>query len=321
MLTHDTPLTDAPLGYAYNNGGLNNQKLALLGLFLEATRTGRPIALPSLFNLDHAGGTSAPVAFGSVYRTDAFLSLLDRFCIRLADTPPDPEERGWNQFGIGAGHIATEVSQGRMRPDLPVCAFFRALVPVLRGRPELAALRDWLRQGEPPPVVVQMRIETDWQLYSAITLDPTVGAEEDYRPSFSDIIAKVMNTFADRCAEIYVVCDEAALPVPREEIRRVCRNVFGVTLRWKSDMLDPALLQSLSTLEQSVLDFDMAMHAQRFVGLTRSTFSNLATFERYCMTAGPVRGHFIYNAPGPLVLERHDNGAYATTNAAVQATA
>ena len=318
MRHHEAPLLDGPLSYAFNDGGLNNQKLALLGLFLEAQRTGRPLALPSFFNLDHTGGTRCPVGFATVYRQDIFLSFLRSEGVNFVDTPVDPGERGWNFFALGAQHIAIEVSQERMMPDMPVCAFFRALVPVLRDRPEVSLLRNWLHGSGKPPLVVQMRIETDWQTFSAITLQPTIGSDEDYLPSFSDIIAKVVNTFGADCGEIYVVCDEAALPVSREEIRRVCRDVFGVTLYWKSDLLDAALLDSLSVLERSVLDFDMALHAHRFVGLTRSSFSNLATFERYCMTERAVRGHYVYNVPGPLVLERHDSGAYAIARAAVQ---
>ena len=321
MLHLEAPLSDRPLGYGFNDGGLNNQKLALLGLFLEAQRTGRPLALPSFFNLDHAGGTRDPVSFATVYRQDVFLSYLQSAGVISADIPVDPEGRGWDFFAVGAQHIANEVAQERMRPDMPVCAFFRALVPVLRSRPEVSALRQWLHRNERPSLVVQLRIETDWQMFSAITLQPTLGSEEDYLPSFSDIIAKVMNTFGVDCGEIYVVCDEAALPVPREEIRRVCRDVFGITLWWKSDLLSPMMLASLSVLERSILDFDMALHASRFVGLTRSSFSNLVTFERYCMTEQAVRGHYVYNVPGPLVLERHDSGAYAIARAAVQVPA
>ncbi len=314
--------TEAPLGYAFNDGGLNNQKLALLGLVLEARRTGRPMALPSLFNLDQAGGNSGTVPFGSAYRLDSFLSMLDGLGVTLADASPDPDDRGWQFFGAGAEHIAMEVSTGRMAPDAPACAFFRGLVPVLRDRPESRALRHWVRDGEAPPVVVvQMRIETDWRTFSAITLDPTVGVAEDYLPSFSTIVAKVVNTFGTEARRIFVVCDEAALPVPRDEIRRVCREVFGVALHWKSDLLEPALLEPMSALDRSILDFDMALHAHRFVGLTRSSFSNLAAFERYCMTGDAVRGHHVYNVPGPMVLERHDDGAFAIAAAAVQARA
>ena len=308
---------DSPLAYAYNDGGLNNQKLALLGLLLEAKRTGRRLALPLLYNLDHAGGERGTVAFGDIYRRDLFAAMAERLGVEIVDAEPDAASRGWDFFAVGAKHIAIEVAGSRMTPDDPACAFFRALVPRLRDRVGLTPLRDWLHGRDPAPLVVQMRIETDWQFFSAVTLDPTVGKQEDYLPSFSNIVAKVVNTFGRDAAEIYVVCDEAALPVPREEIRRVAGDVFGVTLRWKSDLLPAEALAGLSVLERSILDFDTALQAGRFVGLSRSSFSNLVTFERYCLTEAPVRGHYIYNVPGPMVLERHDNGAYAIAGAAV----
>ncbi len=325
LTRHETPPPDAPLGYAFNDGGLNNQKLALLGLVLEARRTGRPMALPALYNLDQAGGDSGPVPFWSAYRRDAFMPMLERLGIGLAESLPDPDARGWDFFDIGGQHLAAEMLQGRLTPAAPACAFFRALVPVLRARPEAAALRDWLRRGEAPRLVVQMRIEADWRFFSAVTLDPLVGAAEDYLPGHSGIVRKVVNTFGMAPGgipgEIYVVCDEAALPVPRDEIRRACLDAHGVALRWKSDLLEPALLARLSVLERSILDFDMALHAERFVGLTRSSFSNLAAFERYCMTGAPVRGHYAYNVPGPLVVERRDQGAYAVARDAVRVPA
>lgn len=314
----DVPSPDAPLGYAFNEGGLNNQKLALLGLFLEARRTGRPLALPSFYNLDHAGGTRTTVPFAAVYRLDLFTTMLAESGVDVVEADPDPEARGWNFFGAGAKHIAIEVAEKRMAPDSPVCGFFRALVPVLRDRADLAPLRDWLASRDPAPLVLQMRIEKDWQFFSAVTLNPTVGQKEDYLPGFGEIVAKVVNTFGRDLGEIYVVCDEQALPVPREEIRRTSREVFGVTLRWKSDLVPEAVMAGLSVLERSILDFDAATRAGRFVGLTRSSFSNLVTFERYCLTGAPVRGHYIYNIPGPRVVERHDNGAFAIAGAAVK---
>ena len=306
------------LAYEYNEGGLNNQKLALLGLFLRACSSGQPLALPSFYNLDHAGGARDVVPFGTVYDRDRFVSMLETFGVEVVAADPAPGSRGWEFFGLGAEHIALEVAAHRIGPDSPTCVFFRSLVPVLRNDPRTAPLRYWLRAREPESTVVQMRIETDWQLFSAITLKPTVGSTEDYLPHFGEIIAKVVNTFGFDLGEVYVVCDEASLPVPREEIRRVSREVFGVSLRWKSDLLLPHFLEGLSVIERSILDFDMALSADRFVGLTRSTFSNLATFERYCMTGAPVRRHYIYNIPGPKVLERHDNGAYAFADAAVR---
>ncbi len=307
-----------PLAYEYNEGGLNNQKLALLGLFLEASSAGQPLVLPSFYNLDHAGGARDVVPFGTMYDRDRFVSMLQGFGVEVVAGDAAPGSRGWEFFGAGAGHIATEVAARRMSPDSPSCAFFRGLVPVLREDPRVAPLHDWLRAREPAPTVVQMRIETDWQLFSAITLEPTVGSTEDYLPDFGEIIAKVINTFGSDLGEVYVVCDEASLPVPRDEIRRVALEVFGMSLRWKSDLLLPQFLDGLSVIERSILDFDMAVGADRFVGLTRSTFSNLATFERYCRTGAPVRRHYVYNIPGPKVLERHDNGAYAFADAAVR---
>ena len=40
------------IGYAWNDGGLNNQKLALLGLMIEASRSGAAVYLPQIYSKD-----------------------------------------------------------------------------------------------------------------------------------------------------------------------------------------------------------------------------------------------------------------------------
>ena len=164
--------------------------------------------------------------------------------------------------------------------------------------------------------VIQMRIEKDWRLFSAITLGPTVGKEEDYLPHFREIMGKVRNTFDGRVSVAYIVCDEAALIDDLDEIRSVARSEFGIDLFWKSDILGQSFLASQNTLNLSLIDFEMALQAQYFVGLTRSTFSNMATFQRYANTRENVRSHYIYNGVGPFLKLRIDNGAYASAEAA-----
>ena len=311
------------LSYSYNNGGLNNQKLALLGLFLEGARTTSSIILPDLFNFDQASDKKETVPLRDVYRIEPLMAFAGRHGINIRPAAVTGEIGGWDFFAAGSQHIASQVSQKCMRPDDIACDFFRSLIPtdhltqhinfIAAGIPT----RDTATAEESTLLVVQMRIEKDWQLFSAITLQPTVGDNEDFLPSFSDIMAKVVNTFGASFPNAYIVCDEAALPVPIEQIRETCLQVFGVKLSWKSDMLDARALGGLSSLEKSVIDFGMALQASRFVGLTRSSFSNLVTFERYCHDREDVRGHYIYNVPGPYLLERCDNGAYAFAVAAV----
>ena len=73
-------------------------------------------------------------------------------------------------------------------------------------------------------------------------------------------------------------------------------------------MLAEPELAALSTLETSILDFEVALQAPIFVGLSRSTFSNMVSFEALCRTRKPAPHHYIYNFPGDQLGRRCDNG-------------
>ncbi len=136
-------------------------------------------------------------------------------------------------------------------------------------------------------------------------------------PSFTDIIRKICDTPSLDASLIYVVCDEAALPVNKSEIRDTARSEFGAELYWKSDFLPSDELDQLSLLSLSCLDFEMAVGAESFVGLSRSTFSNMVSLEKYARTGAPAEHQYIYNLAGPGVALRTDNGAFSVPKLAV----
>lgn len=156
---------------------------------------------------------------------------------------------------------------------------------------------------------LQLRIGTDWDVHVRTTLRPTIGEDEDYAPGFERILEKTAATLVDARRSIYVVCDERYLPVAKDRIRDLARTRFGLHLFWKSDLLPPSSLATLPALTQSLLDFEMAVSAPVFVGLSRSSFSNLAAFERFSRTRQPVTTHYIYDSRSPALSQRRDNGA------------
>ena len=128
--------------------------------------------------------------------------------------------------------------------------------------------------------------------------------------TFPEIVRKICNTApVNGRPGIYVVCDEAALPVPKEGIRGAIRREFGIDLFWKSDLTQDELAK-LSLLDLSMLDFELCLAAESFVGLTRSTFSNMVALEKYSRTQVPVERHYVYNMLGSRLALRTDNGAF-----------
>jgi hypothetical protein len=53
----------------------------------------------------------------------------------------------------------------------------------------------------------------------------------------------------------------------------------------------------------------MALHAPNFVGLTRSTFSDMATLQKCSIQGRPVAGHYVYNIIGDQLSCRTDEGS------------
>jgi hypothetical protein len=57
-----------------------------------------------------------------------------------------------------------------------------------------------------------------------------------------------------------------------------------------------------------LLDFELATSGKNYVGISRSTFSNMVTFEKYARTQKLVTTDYIYNNNLSELSLRTDNG-------------
>jgi len=309
-----------PLGYFFNQGGLNNQKLALLGLFLKASQEGsRPIVLPNLLLFDQITFNHVPVPLDSALQIAPLREFAARHGIEILDVSPQGDRGAWDYFHLGNNYIPRAALLNELTAEGFTCDFLRSLVPISQSSALLQRVAEATYREKGIRLAAQLRIERDWPQHTAERLKPVVGDAEDNAPSFSDIIAKICKTLPDNAFQIYVVCDEAALPVPKDEIRNEIKQKFGIDLFWKSDFLTNDELAGLSLLELSMLDFEMSVDAELFVGLSRSTFSNMVALEKYARTRMPVEGHYIYNIVGPQLAPRKDNGAFSASGLAIAA--
>jgi hypothetical protein len=294
-----------PIRYLHNPAGLNNQKWALFGLFVAGLGTGRPIVLPDFYVLDHRSGCGTSVPIGSVLDVEALQACARRYGITILDEPPGGEAGGWELFDLGATYAGRLNDEGRFVRETLSRDFFAAFRPHVL---EQEAFRHLLRQVHAAGLdtVVQLRIERDWQDHVAALLGTALPDNgELYAPGADAILAKVAATLGPAAERVFVVWDEGDLPEPQMAIRARAQTL-GITLFSKSDFLPAAALGRLDPLEASIMDFAVARQARVFVGLSRSTFSNLVTFE-----AGGTPLHYIYNNPGPLLARRWDHGTCA----------
>ncbi|HET6608709.1 MAG TPA: hypothetical protein VFG62_18685 [Rhodopila sp.] len=320
------PSPDA-LGYIYNNGGLNNQKLTLFGLFKAAKDQQRPVRLPDFFLHDQAAVVAdreahqrglnprredRRIAFNQIYHPEPLRSFAAAEGIELIEGAADGDPGGWTYFRAGnealaePGPLGTPFTRG----------FFAALVARIRDTPAYSDIAvELARRGI--GMVLQCRIEQDWLAHTGAA-GPTPPQSADQVPGLMDILAKVQNTLSgDARPGIYLVNDESGLPVSKETIRKAIADRFGFSVYWKSDFV-PGILARHKSFLLSMLDFELAVAAQVFVGMTMSTFSNMAAYERFVRTRRPVQDHYIYNAPGTYLERRTDNGIFPGPVQAIQ---
>jgi hypothetical protein len=300
------------IGYSVPKLGLNNQKLALLGLFTRAAASGKAVVLPALCNYDTALGNHGSIELERAYSIPHLLRFAKAFGVEVVRRDSFEDVDGWGSFCLGAEALGRDIIRGAEMLDGFTCQFFRHLQPVVTASDIFKKLFLEVFVARKLKLVCQLRIEKDWVTHAATLRENSDGFSDDPAPSYAEIFLKIISTLsADAIGrQVYVVCDENSLPVGKETIRNEMAAAFGLTLIWKSDILSAAEMQLLSVLDQSIIDFEMAVRAPAFVGLTRSTFSNAVTAEAFCRRGKLPMNHYIYNQMGPQLGVRHDYGAH-----------
>ncbi len=311
----ETSADNSPLGYPELGLGLNNQKYALYALFEKAYLQHRDVVLPNMASFDATNGTHQKIEFSKIYSVEKLKNFAEAFGVTILDQPPIETENGWHSFIAGTSTLGWRALKGAGGLDEFTCQFFRNLEPHVTQTDVFKKLTKAVYAQSKISVVSQLRIEKDWLDVAKVYGEHYPEKRNDYALTFYDIMLKTTQSLDVVGRQIYVVCDEANLPVPKEEIRATTLKKFGVFLVWKSDFLSAEELAGLSLLELSILDFEMAVRAPTFIGTSISTFSNLACFEAFCRTGKPTTEHYVYNCPGEGLLRRYDFGVGGSVEA------
>lgn len=301
------------IGYhPIGGGGISNQKMALLGLFLTAHERGSALCLPKICMLDQVRRRYDAFAFEEVFDLAAIMEFADRKKIQVVNEngivlPHGYDDYFWHAWRFFETKI--DISQNGASEKF-LFDFLRSLVSRISGSYMARCLRSDVFDRQNVSVSAQFRIELDWERHCRENLSVVHKAPEDMLISFDQIVGKIYKTLPG-VSRIYVICDEPALPVDKQTIRNAVRREFNVDLIWKSDLLTRFDLDILTPLHLSLLDFEIAMNSEVFVGITRSTFSNMATLSKCALKEAPVKSHYVYNLVGPILGLRTDNGAFS----------
>ncbi|PYE32852.1 hypothetical protein C8J35_1058 [Rhizobium sp. PP-F2F-G38] len=304
------------LGFDYNDGGISNQKLALLGLVINASRMPDPadrfIYLPRIYSRDQDESKSTFHAFGDVFWTEIFVEFLNRWGVGIVPIPAveyaDRIERGgWNHFHLGAAHLGSIAEKEETAATDIISDFCRSLVPRIRSSTLFQALCSEIFHKNNLSVMAQFRIEGDWASYCRYNLDPVLVRPEQNYLTPVEICTKIKRSLPD-VKQLYVFCDERYAPQPKHLINQAVEDATGIRLFWKTDFMDPETYRNMSAIDASLIDFEISKLASTFIGLSRSTFSNMSAFERFSENFASLSHDYIYNLPQENLGLRVDKG-------------
>lgn len=292
--------------------GLNNQKLALLGLALVARKQGRPVSLPML--VDYRLGDDQPALrpLDTVLDRSTVADGLARFGVAvihdLGDAL-DPNEL----IARGGEAIAASRRANDGATFDGLCRLLAAMAPA----PEIAARATRIAAELDRQAIdtgCQMRIENDWRHWSALhRADARIDVGERLYLDHAMILADIAVSLP-QVRSLYVTCDESDLPVPVAAIRDHARATHDIRLVFRSDLPVASVQGSLAG---AALDFAIALALPRFVGHTRSSFFGLVGLTAHGV--GRTVEHWLYNNRGDFLKRRTDQGAFVRPWAAAHA--
>ena len=313
FMSSETPAPAAAscLGYdPVGGGGISNQKMAFMGLLWEAFEIRRAVVLPRFRVMDQLTRAHRPLEFGDVYEAEPVLAFCERHGIAVETRDPHELPQGYDVFfwkTYAALHQLPMKPSGRQSVFL--ADLIRSMQPRIRSTFIATSLRRALNELDPNYAAAQIRIELDWKQHCETNLQNTVPKDEQNYLTFSAILRKLALSLP-LLRTLYIACDEPAMPISKMEMKAVAAAHFGIDVRFKSDYISLFEQRLLNELHLSLLDFEVATHADQFIGISRSTFSCLATFEKHCREERYVQHHYIYNTSSEALQERTDSGCY-----------
>lgn len=299
------------------DSGLNNQKLALLGLAAIAQEEGKRLRLPEML-VDFTPmprGVQAPrveLPISSVFDTVKLTEILREH--NLLAEGPATETRSYQECFKAGNAVVRRLTTSRDFSGAFASQFLRAFHPA----PALALIAQKALKKLPLPqtLALQLRIERDWREYllrksrAGELSSPNV---EELSTDPGRILSKVSacHDLAGRSV-IFACCDEDDLEQSHAELRQIAAE-HRYQLVFKSDIIGSSTPSS--RLMRSVVDFSICLELDAYIGLSRSTFSNMLCLVK--ATSDPHPQHYIYNTPDDHVRLRRDRGLGITPQRAV----
>lgn len=266
--------------------GLNNQRLAFLGLCLFAKETEGKVVLPrEIYDLNASNyRASSTIEFDDVFDRP----LVEKFLAHwVLDSSAEPNYMvDWE--------LCFEKGQKAVWNIASDSAFIRAFLLAFRAHTHIRELATSVYRRLPDnSSCIQLRVERDWQAH--IDRMMTKGSSGVYLRTPEEIFEKYVKVpeLAKRI-NVFLCCDTKGLDQSTDEIRSLAKEKYGLNAFLKEDLLagDEA---TDGNIQSASLDFEIGLLFDIYVGLTQSTFSALLYHTKSAILPASEVHHYIYN--------------------------
>lgn len=301
---------------SFSMAGLNNQKFALLGLCLLAKAGEGRVLLPKyIVDLNSSDvNASKYIAFDAVFDHQDFKEFLKRW-----DLFGDDQSRDellilpWKKcFSRGAN--ALRRIRDKNNRDVFVCDFFKSL----KANNEIKKkASEFLSFTGDDVLGLQLRIEKDWHVHIDRKLYKGEVGFRHY--TLQDILTKIVNNKIIGCRykKILACCDIRSLELPPQELKFIAKEQFGIDLFFRE--IDTNSFFNSGNIKNAMLDFEICLNLESYVGLSHSTFSNLLCVTKSAITEFHAHpDHYIYNSSDDFVKKRYDFGTHSEPEKAIE---
>ncbi|WP_113596099.1 O-fucosyltransferase family protein [Novacetimonas cocois] len=288
-------------------GGINNQKMAIMGALMNAREKGIPFSVPLISEMDQVNGNYEKYGFDVLFHRQGIEEFCRRHAIGMVEYDEGNEfDESYEAFFWKTFHILE--SDPFSGPDGMRDIFvdlINIFMPKISGSDLFARLSEAIGNRVGEVASCQFRIERDWIVHCRNELSKTASDCDELYVGYDAILYKIRNTFPD-LRNLFICVDEPAMPVVKDVIKKRSAE-YGIHSMFKSDFIGPSEYDALRPNERSLLDMELCINHSRFIGNTKSTFSNMVSVQRFCRNGTDDRDH-IYNHRSMFLRRRLDRG-------------
>ncbi|MBE5201829.1 hypothetical protein IG612_04200 [Pectobacterium sp. FL60-S17] len=289
-------------------GGLNNQKMMLLGLLITAIESNAAIQIPPLINYvtnkkDNIfkkyiyGKLIYPlfhryIPFFDMFDHASFIYFTNKYNIIISKEKADIEYKNEEMFKKGSNIIDEYVNNENYNYKSLISDFFKFLIPSKYMKEKIDFFID---QSQPIDAVCQLRIEDDWPLDVNASWQEKQGSTKlpSQLTRSMVIFEKIYNTLPS-LKYIYVAYDKNGLKIPFTSISDTVDEKFGFKLKTKH----PSVLKRSNpknALEASIIDFEISVSVDIYIGTEMSSFTLLSNITKENRDGHPLQQRYHYN--------------------------